>query len=133
MPIQRFNHLAVLLVIILEQIVGYLWYSPYLFQSSWLIATQQKTVAAGAMPYIVSIIASIAFSYFYLLLLEELQIHTVIRSLKLAFMIWLAFLLPLLATHYLFLGYSWDLISINSGMVLVNTLLVGYILSAWKK
>jgi hypothetical protein len=132
---RRFNHLAVLLVVVLQQIVGYFWYSPYLFQTSWLAATGGKEAvqAGAATPYIVAVVASIAFAYFYLLLLEELQIHTVIRSLKLAFMIWLAFLLPLIATHYLFLGYSWNLIFINSGMVLVNTMLVGYTLSAWKK
>lgn len=133
---KRFNHLAVLLVVILEQMISYAWYSSYLFGESWLTAAHQETVglnALGVTPYLTAILASIVFSYFYLLLLEELQIHTVTRSLKLAFIIWLAFLLPLLTTRYLFMGYSWNLIVVDSVLILINTILAGYILSVWKK
>lgn len=130
----KFNHLAIALTVVLHQAVGYLWYSPVLFQGLWLSALGDRAQSANpsaVIPYAVSVIASILFCYFFLMFKNELQIHTVTRALKLALMLWVSFLMPTLATQLLFLGFSWVLIAINAGLMLINMLLAAYILTTW--
>jgi hypothetical protein len=59
--------------------------------------------------------------------------QTLLRGVKVAALLWLGFVLPVLCTEYVFEVRPWSLLGINAGFWLIGMVLIGAIVGGWKK
>ena len=132
----KINHAAVLLVVLLSQIIGAMWFSPFLFAERWVMLTG-KTMSdfanASMMPYVVSIISSIITTYAMAWLFKKLNVENFISGVFYAFIFWFAFLFVELETFNSFELRPYALTWINAGKSLITFVVSGFILGLWKK
>ncbi len=133
----KINHLAVWVSIILMHALGFLWYD-VLFNEQWmtLVGLDQDTmepesVSAGA--WILNTVAIVASVYMIAWLLSKLNVTSGVRGATLAIAI--AFCihhLPLMNTN-MFAGEPYGLAWITGGYVMAGLGIAGFIVGAWVK
>ena len=130
-----YNHLAIFVLVVAQQLLGALWYSPLLFAEIWAKA-QGKTVAdlnqGFALPFIYSIIASFLFTYFAAMLVGGLKLDTARKGAVFGLSMGIMVIIPLLAIHYSFLQLSDNLWWIDGVFSALMSVLVFATLSVWK-
>ena len=132
--------LAVLVAAISAMVVGFIWYSPFLFARSWTrlmgydpddkakLADMQK--GAGKM-YGMSFLASIVSAIVLAKIIDLTSVVTVLYGMKVGFFIWLGFVAAVQLTGALFGRQPTKLFLINTGYQLVCYLVMGAILAVW--
>lgn len=133
---RKINHLAVFALVIFQQILGFVWYSKYLFGYTWMEWLHKKPEDLNPhnpTPFIASILGSFLFCYGLDWLMRKMPgwdhpTHGAI----LGALVWLLFMTPSLWTHYEFLDISFKVFTIDAGMGLVSALVTGFILGLWK-
>ncbi len=133
------NYLAIVVVAIFQQVLCFLWYTPpALFANHWAHSLS-KTVAdlnsirSNPAPYLSAVIGSFILSIVLAKMIQATRTSTAFGGAKLGAILWLGFIFPVLSTHYLFLGYNFELVIIDAGKELVGMLLAGSILATWRK
>jgi len=132
----KINHVAVWILVVVQIIIAFIWYAPFLFGNTWMeLLEKSEDDFTGASPlnYIVAIITAIAMTYMLAWLFKELNINTTLKGVlyALGFGISLFFLETL--TQGLFALRPLGLMLIDGGMYLVSFLIVGIVLGSWKK
>ena len=129
------NYLAIFAVVVLRQAIGFFWYSPLLFLQAWKesVGLDEGELTLNATPFIADILGSFFMAYVLALMAEKFHCKTIEDGAKLGFMVWLGFIGPVLAAHYLFIGFEFDAIAIDAGKELVGMVLSGVVLSVWRK
>ncbi len=129
----RINYWAVILLTLLHQVIGALWYTA--FEARWLhaIGTKPEDLAPGPMPFVVSVIASFSLSLLMAAIFRGLKVNSAARGASYGFFIWLAFVCLPYATHQLFIGFGPALIAIDMGKDFVGFVLTGLVLGTWIK
>jgi mannose/fructose/N-acetylgalactosamine-specific phosphotransferase system component IID len=134
------NFWAVLGSAVATLVIGFLWYSPFLFAKPWMvtmgydpedkagIAQMQKK--AGPM-YALSFLASILSAFVLGEIIFHLAISTPLHGMKVGFAVWLAFVMTVQLTDKLFGNRPLKLFLINTGYQLVCYLAMGAILGKW--
>lgn len=133
---QKINHVAVWILVVFHQIVALLWYAPFLFGNKWmelLNKTSEDFSASSPLNYIIAIITALAMTYLLAWLFKELKINTALRGLFYAFIFCVGFLFLEMLTVGIFSLRPFGLTVIDGGMYLVNFLIAGIVLGAWKK
>src|SRR3974390_917453 len=132
--------LAVLVAAISAMVVGFIWYSPFLFARSWTrlmgydpddkakLADMQK--GAGKI-YGMSFLASIVSAIVLAKIIDLTSVVTVLYGMKVGFFIWLGFVDAVDLTGALFGRHPPTLFLINTGYQLVCYLVMGAILAVW--
>lgn len=130
------NHLAVWLLVLAQQVIALIWYSPALF-GDWWLRLQGKTAAdvdaSNPTPFVIAILAATAMTYFYAWLLRRLAIRTIGSALRLAALVWISVSFLEFAMHYAFLGFPVGLLLIDMGKSLLGVLLVAVVLVSWPR
>ncbi|HUJ74873.1 MAG TPA: DUF1761 domain-containing protein [bacterium] len=128
------NHLAVIAAVLAQQALGWLWYSPLLFAGPWANAMHRTAAPLPPVsaPFLISILGSFAFCYTLAWLMQRTGRTRVRYALPLAAALWLGLQFFSVGTQDLFLGYGWDLIAIDSGLLLACALLAALILGLWR-
>lgn len=133
---QKINHVAVWILVLIHQIIGAMWYSPYLFAGRWVELTG-KTMKdfenAGITPYFVSIIGAIITIYTMAYLFKNLNVENFIKGLYYAFIFWFGFLFVEILTFNSFELRPIGLTLIDAGKSLITFLITGFVLGTWKK
>jgi hypothetical protein len=134
------NFWAVLVCAIATMVIGFLWYSPFLFANSWMrlmgfdpndkakLAEMQK--GAGKM-YSLSFIASIVSAIVLAKIIVVTSVVTIPYGMKVGFAVWLGFVTTVQLTGALFSKQPSKLYLINTGYQLVCFLAMGAILAVW--
>lgn len=134
------NFWAVLASAAATMVIGFLWYSPFLFAKPWMvamgydpedkarIAEMQKT--AGPK-YGVSFLASILSAFILGKIIFHLAISTALYGMKAGLAVWAAFVMTVQLTDKLFTNKPWNLFLINTGYQLACYLVMGAILGKW--
>ena len=133
---QKINHVAVWILVVFHQIVALLWYAPFLFGMKWmelLNKTAEDFSASSPLNYIVTIITALAMTYLLAWLFKELKINTPLRGLFYSFIFALGFFFLEMLTVGMISLRHFGLTLIDGGMYLVNFLIAGIVLGAWKK
>ena len=130
------NWLAVVVCVLVSMISGSLWYNPKTFFPAWW-----KVVGAGreqpgmenmgmtwALTVVSSAVQAIAMSF----MVSALGTATAGAGAMLGFMLWLGFIAPTYLVNKLFAGHGLKIWAIEVGNHLVNFLLFGLILAAWR-
>ena len=130
------NHVAVWLLVLAQQAIGFIWYSPALFGDLWL-QLQGKSAddlnPASPTPFVIAAVAAAAMTYFYAWLLKRLGIKSVSAALRLAALIWFSVSFLEFAMHYSFLGLPVGLLLIDMGKSLLGVLLMAVVLVSWPR
>ena len=130
----KINHAAVLVLVLIHQIVGAIWYSPFAFAEKWmsLIGNSMSDFEnASFTPYVVSIIGAIITNYIIAYLFVKLDVRNLVKGMYYAFIFWLAFVFVELLTFNSFELRPYGLTFIDAGKSLAAYLISGIILGAW--
>ena len=134
----KINHLAVWILVVVHQLVGFGWYA--IFGELWL-RYHAKTMTDieqphDFVPYLVAIAASIAVNYALAWLINRLNAIGAVAGLKIAIVCWFAFLFVEFATISAFSAFEtnpWPLVFINMGRAFLAWSVSGLVLGAWQK
>ncbi|MEY2479535.1 MAG: hypothetical protein QOI04_462 [Verrucomicrobiota bacterium] len=134
----KVNHLAVWILVIVHQLVGFGWYSA--FGETWL-NLNAKTMTDierthSPVPYVIAIIASIFVNYALAWFIGRLNTASAVAGLKIALVCWFAFLFVEYSTISAFSAFEtnpWPLVCINMGRPFIAFAISGLVLGAWRK
>jgi hypothetical protein len=133
----RINHLAVLVSIVLQFVIGFLWYGP-LFGEAWMgmVGLSMEIIEAdpaGAGEWFTNIIASAAGIYLLAWLFVRLGVRTALRGAWLGFLIGFVFVLLSNMTTGMFAKDPYGLAWITGGFTTVGLMVGGLVLGGWTK
>lgn len=133
----RLNWVAILVAAIASFLFEALWYS--IFLNQWIAGigrTMQWLMSTGLNPaiqYGTAIICSIIVAAVLSICIQASGEQTLRRGILCGALIWLGFVATTWATEYIFEVRSIQIYLINTGFWLVDLMLIGAIVGAWKK
>ena len=134
----KINHLAVWILVIVHQLIGWGWYT--VFGDMWLnqhaktMNDIERTHNVGA--YVLAVVTAIIVNYALAWLLSRLNAASAVAGLKIALVCWFAFLFVEHSTIAVFSAFEtnpWPLICIDMGRPFVAFGVSGLVLGAWRK
>jgi hypothetical protein len=135
---RKIHHLAVWILVVVHQLVGYGWYA--IFGEKWLnyhaktMTDIERTHNVSA--YVLAFVASIFVNYALAWLIGRLNATSAVAGLKVALVCWFAFLFVEYATICVFSAFEtnpWPLVFIDMGRPFVGFAVSGLVLGAWRK
>lgn len=130
----KHNHVVIIVAVLFQQAVCYVWYSSALFLGPWLDAvnmSSQNAVFNHPHPVLASLLGSAMFCYLLSWFFQMLVVDDWVRGLIVGALIGLGFLAPVLATHYLYLGFGPEMVWIDGARQIVSAGGAGAILAIW--
>jgi hypothetical protein len=134
------NWLAVIVCVIVSMIVGTLWYNPRTFYPVWhkvVVKDDQSARQSMDMVWTLTILSSFVQAVAMAFMVNSIGglMSSGISAgtgMMIGFMIWLGFIAPTYLVNKLFAGQGLKIWAIEAGNHLVNFLLFGAILGAWR-
>ena len=125
------NWLAVIVCVVVAMVSGFIWYHPKVFFPAWWqgIGKSGEPGNPNPMIYVFTIIAALVQAISLSFMLNTME--SVSGPLA-GFMLWLGFVAPTNLVNKLFAGQGFKVWAIEAGNHLVNLLLFGAILGAWR-
>ena len=137
MAIIEINYWAVLVVAILANVIGALWYSPLLFGKQWMklsgITPKQtpKMKQKANVSYAINVVASLVMAYVLAHYVDFAEAVTIAGGLQAGFWAWLGFIAPVQLGKVLWENQPFKLYLLNTGYYFVSLLVMGAILAVW--
>lgn len=133
----RFNHLAIWILIVIDQAIGFAWYA--LWGEKWL-NLHAKTMTDierthDYQAYVVAVIAAIVLNYALAWLISRLGHQSAIAGLRTALICFFAFLFVehlTIAEFSAFETNPWPLVLIDMGRSFVVFAVSGLVLGGWR-
>ncbi len=141
MDFSAINWLAVAVCVVVSMISGSLWYNPRTFFPAWwrVVGKSDTPGMQGhmGMTWALTVLSSIVQAAFMALLVNALGGMmpggpTWISGAAVGFILWLGFVAPTCLVNKLFAGHGLKIWAIEAGNHLVNFVLFGTILGAWR-
>jgi hypothetical protein len=134
----RINHLAVWILVVVHQLIGFGWYR--VFGNTWL-NLHAKTMTDieqphDIAPFLVAITASIFVNYGLAWLITRLNATNAVAGLKIALICWFCFLFVEHSTVAVFSAFGtnpWPLVFLDMGRALLAWAISGLVLGAWHR
>jgi hypothetical protein len=130
----------VLVAAVATMVIGFLWYSPWLFARPWTLAmgynpddkAKMDEMRKGAgKNYAVAFITSLISAFVLAKIIDVTTVNSPLYGMKVAFAIWLGFVTTVQLTGKLFERKPIKLYLINTGYQLVSYLAMGAIIASW--
>ena len=133
----KINHLAVLVAVVLQFALGFLWYS-VLFEEAWMSAVglDMATIEAdpaGAEEWITNIVSAVVSMYVLAWLYTKIPVTSLVKGLLIGLLIGFAFVLLSSMTSGMFAKNPYGLAWITGGFTTVGLGVGGAVFGAWKK
>jgi uncharacterized protein DUF1761 len=134
----RINHVAVWILVIVHQLVGWGWYA--VWGEKWLnlhartMTDIDRTHNVSA--YVLAIATAIVVNYALARLFACLEVRDGIKGLQVAVLCWFAFLFVEYATIAVFSSFEtnpWPLVAIDMGRPLIAWGISGLVLGHWSR
>ncbi|MCZ6530397.1 MAG: DUF1761 domain-containing protein [Chloroflexi bacterium] len=128
------NILAVVVSAIAAILVGFIWFSPPLFEKAWLEdigRTREQIEGDSPLKYLVAFIGSLLMAYIVARLLDLVGGPSLEMGILLAVVVWVAFVAATSAANFAFAGRPVRLWLIENGNHLLTLLVMGVILGVW--
>lgn len=133
----RINHVAVWVAALLAQAVAPLIYSEVFFGIRWVELNELTEADFSKVDMGVglslSFISSLAAAYMLAWLFKRMHITSALEGLKIALLVWLAFIFLEITTQNYFSVRSFELTLIDESVVLIKYEIAGILLGGWKK
>jgi hypothetical protein len=115
-------------------ISGFVWYHPKVFFPAWWegIGMSGEPGNPNPMIYVFTIIAALVQAVFVAFMVNVMGSTTAGSGALAGFMLWLGFVAPTNLVNKLFAGQGFKVWAIEAGNHLLNFLLFGAILGAWR-
>lgn len=134
----KINHVAVWILVVIHQLVGWGWYA--IFGNIWL-NLHAKTMTDierthDWIAYLIAIVAAIIVNYALAWLIARLNATSAAAGLKIALVCWFAFLFVEYSTISVFSAFEtnpWPLVFINMGRPFIAFAVSGLVLGAWRR
>jgi len=137
LPAVSINYLAVLVAAIVAFFFGWLWHGP-LFGKVWMKLSgmtekSMKSMKKSSMmkPMAIAFVISLIAIFVLSLFVDYAQATTVFDALEVACLVWLGFVVPMLASGSLWEGKSWKLFGFGAVYHLINLSIISIILTLW--
>jgi hypothetical protein len=136
------NLWAVLVAAVATMVVGFLWYSPFLFARPWMLAMgydpndkakMDEMRRSAGKSYALSFLASLVAAFVLGKIIDVATVDSVLYGMKIGFAVWLGFVTTVQLTGKLFGNQPTKLYLINTGYQLVCYLVMGAILAVWPR
>ena len=134
----RIHHLAVWILVVIHQFIGFGWYS--IFGETWLNLHAKEATdierTHNWSAYAFAVVTAIVVNYALAWLINRMQAHTAVAGLRIALFCWFCFLFVEFATIGLFSAFEtnpWPLTLIDMGRPFVAWSITGLVLGAWRK
>lgn len=128
------NVLAVVASAVAAMVVGFIWFSPALFEKTWLAEigrARDQLASDSPVKYLVGFIGALLEAYILAALLNIMGGPSVSLGVLVAVVIWVSFVATTSAANFAFAGRSFRLWLLENGNHLVTLLVMGVILGAW--
>jgi hypothetical protein len=137
MDMGSINWLAVTVCVIFAMVSGAIWYSPKAFFPAWWkgigkTETDRENMSAGPMLWVMTIIASFIEAASIAFLIRAMGAGDALSGASAGIMLWLGLIAPTYLVNNLFAGHGWKVWAIETGNHLLNMLVFGAILGAWR-
>lgn len=138
LAISDINYLAVVAGVVVNMIVGGLWYSPLLFAKPWMAETGitmeaiSEDKAGMIRGYAVSVIASVAIVFAMSVLVEATDASGATDGLLIGLLAGIGFVATTQAANYAFESRSVRVYAINVGYPVSSFLAIGLLLALWR-
>ena len=136
------NLWSVLAAAVATMVVGFLWYSPFLFAKPWTLAMgydpndkakmEEMRRGAGKL-YGITFVASLISAFVLAKIIDVTTVTAVLYGMKIGFAVWLGFVTTVQLTSTLFKRRPIKLYLIDTGYQLVCYLAMGAILAKWPR
>jgi len=134
------NWLAVVACVVVSMISGSLWYNPKTFFPAWWKVVGKEGQAPGmqnmgmtwGLTVLASFVQAVAMSLMVTAMGSMTGGATLVSGASAGFMLWLGFIAPTYLVNKLFAGHGLKIWAIEVGNHLVNFVLFGAILGAWR-
>lgn len=133
----RQNFLAIVVAAIACFLVQMGWYS--YFSAAWVTGIGRTpewlnhTGVNPALQYGAALLAEAVMAVVISCVTQLTGPQTLFRGIKAALLLWLGFVVPVLAVNYVFEVRTWALFGINIGFWLAGMIVMGAIVGEWKK
>ena len=134
MDLDSINWLAIIVCVIAAMVSGFIWYHPKVFFPAWWAGLGKSGDPGNPDPmiWVFTILAALVQAVFVSFMLNNMESTTAASGMATAFMLWLGFVAPTNLANKLFAGHGFKVWAIEAGNHLVNFLLFGAILGAWR-
>lgn len=129
------NVLGVVVSAVAAMVVGFIWFSPPLFEKVWLaeIGRSREEVAADSpIKFLVGFIGALLEAYILSALMNIMGEPSISMGVLVAVVIWVSFVATTSAANFAFAGRPFRLWLIENGNHLVTLLTIGAIVGAWQ-
>ncbi len=126
------NWLAVVVVIVLHQILGFLWYGP-LFGDRWLTAMGKSKEELGSPPLAISVgaVASAVMAFALALILNAANVADWVTGFDFGLIAGIGFVAAAATTSSVFEGTNRTVLSIGLGYQVLGLAIMGLVLGGW--
>ena len=135
MPQVHINYGAVVVAALVSMILGAIWYAPPVFGNVWmqLIGKKPEDLRNGAMPqaYAMMFVAALVLSFVLAHVIRWANATTAIGGVKVAFTMWIGFVLTTSAGGFIFEGRPVKLYWLVNAYQGVTLVIMGLILAVW--
>lgn len=132
----KLNILAIIAVVILDMVLGVLWYSPFLFGEAWHslqgLDMAEMQEGRGAV-HGISFLSNFAKITCMALLVRWTGARTWRDGVKVSLVAWLGFVVTIHLGSTLYAGRSLEVLLINMGFHLIAFSAAGAILAGWQR
>jgi hypothetical protein len=132
----KHNHVAIIVAVVIHQVIGFLWYSPFLFLGPWLQGLGKRASELdmpNPAPFITDIVGWFFACYFISWLVQRVAVETFQQALGLSILLWVGVAVPLMAPHYLFAGLHTNVLMIDAMNALVQLAATCCLLAVWRR
>ncbi len=134
----KINHLAVLVAVVLQFVLGFLWYGNVLFGEAWMgmVGLDMAAIEAdppGAEEWITNIVSAVVSMYVLAWLFTKINVTSLVQGLLIGLVIGFAFVLLSNMTSGMFAKDPYGLAWITGGFTMVGLGIGGAVFGAWKK
>lgn len=128
------NWLAVVVCVVIAMISGFIWYHPKVFFPAWWsgLGRSEQTGNPNPMIYVFAILAALVEAISLAFVTKTMGATTAASGAMAGFMLWLGFVAPTSLVNKLFEGHGFKVWGIEVGNHLLNFLIFGAILGAWR-
>jgi hypothetical protein len=124
----QIDWIAVVIAAIVNMIIGFVWYSKWLFGSSDCL--KKGDAAQGILPIVWGAALSFAIAFFLAFFEGHLRVTTVSDGMFISFCLWLGFVATTQISQVIWQARPWKLFFIDAGYKFLSFLVMGGILGA---
>lgn len=127
------NYLAVIVSVVAMQIIGTIWYMPFLFGKAWMAAAGVTTeqMRGNRVGYLIAILGSLIASWVIAILAGATGASGFADGLALGLLAGIGFVFTAFAVNYVFESKPLKLLLINAGYPVIGLAVAGVIIAIW--